>query len=111
MTPDIGVSDCPYGIWCPCVREGSDMDALGNSSVVANAVVTEGFRYRLDVVSLKVGHVYSRRLFVSTWPKAYAPLAKGFYDWDMFERYEFLVNICQHCTISSQQLHDGTCFI
>ena len=26
---EIGVRDCPYGICCPWVREGWDLDALG----------------------------------------------------------------------------------
>ena len=29
MESDLGVRDCPYGICCPWVRGGWDLDALG----------------------------------------------------------------------------------
>ena len=53
----VGVRDCPYGICCPWVRGGWDLDALGKFFRRRRRRRHQGFRYFLVEFLLKVSIV------------------------------------------------------
>ena len=85
--------DCPYGICCPWVRGGWDLDALGKFVRRRRRRRHQGFRYFVSEFLLKVvilvisheneifGHLCLRKSFFKTEfpPKARTRLAKDFY--------------------------------